>query len=180
MSTNTVRCAALFVSIFACAGSVGATEPYKEGDRMAGVVLEDQHGTTGTIDGETRRVLFTRDMDAGDVVKAALAENGAVLLESGGTVYIADISGMPGLVRSLFALPKMRKRGYSMLLDVEGDATRRIPGESGSATLIDLDALEITGVRYVSDADELKAALGAAKRREFEHAPPSDSDSTGQ
>lgn len=161
-SANTVRCAALCVVVFGCLGSARAEESYKQGDRMVEIVLEDQHGASGTVDGDTARLLFARDMDAGDVVKAALAEDGAALLDSGGTVYVADISGMPGLVRRLFALPKMRKRGYSMLLDVEGEVTQRIPTKAGSATLIDLDALEITNLFYISDVEELKAALRAS------------------
>jgi hypothetical protein len=151
--------ACLFV-IGVCVGSVSADEPYKEGEQMVEIVLEDQHGATGTIDDNTRQVLFTRDMDAGDVVKAALAHDGSALLEAGGTIYVADISGMPSLVRHLFALPKMRKREYSMLLDIDGEATRRFPGQSGSATLIGLDGLKIMGVRFLADTDEIKAALG--------------------
>ena len=131
--------------------------------RGKGAVLEDQHGATGTIDDETRQVLFTRDMDAGDVVKAALAHDGAALLAAGGTVYVADISGMPSLVRRLFALPKMRKRENSMVPDTDGEATRRIPGKSGSATLIGLDGLKITSLRYLADIDELKATLGVSE-----------------
>jgi NADPH-dependent ferric siderophore reductase len=142
---------------------VSADEPYEEGEQMAEIALEDQHGVTGAIDADTRQVLFTRDMDAGDVVKAALAQNGAALLAASGTVYVADISGMPSLVRHLFALPKMRKRGYSMLLDVDGEATRRIPGKSGSATLISLNGLKITSFRYLAETDELKAALGVSE-----------------
>jgi len=153
----------LLLAVSVCVASVWADEPYKEGEQMAEIVLEDQHGETGTIDGDTRQVLFTRDMDAGDVVKAALAHDGAALLEAGGTVYLADISGMPSLVRYLFALPKLRKREYLMLLDFDGEATRRIPGKSGSATLIGLDGLKITGFRYLADTDEVTAALGVSK-----------------
>jgi hypothetical protein len=149
------------VAVAACLGSAQADEPYIVGDQMTEIALEDQHGVTARVDGDTRHVLFTRDMDAGDVVKSALADNGAALLEIGDTVYVADISGMPSLVRRIFALPKMRKREYSMLLDIDGEATRRIPADSGSATLIGLDAMKITSVRYFADTDELETALEA-------------------
>jgi hypothetical protein len=171
--TNMVRVkcrqslSACLLALSVCVGSAWADEPYKEGEQMAEIVLEDQHGATGTIDGDTRQVLFTRDMDAGDVVKAALAHDGAALLAAGGTTYVADISGMPSLVRHLFALPKMRKREYSMLLDIDGEATRRFPGQPGNATLIVLDGLKITGVHYLADTDEVKAALGGKSKIQF-------------
>lgn len=142
-------------------GTVWAGEPYRLGELMAEIVLEDQHGVIGKVDGEIRQVLFTRDMDAGDAVKAALAEEGTSLLDARGTVYLADISGMPSLVRRLFALPGLRKRDYSMLLDVDGEVTRRIPGEAGRATLVGLDSLKITSVRYLATAEEVRAALAA-------------------
>lgn len=142
-------------------GVVSAEEPYKKGDEVVGIALEDQFGEAANIDASTRLVLFTRDMDAGDIVKAALIEKRAVDLEALGLVYAADVSGMPGLVRRMFAIPAMRKRGYSMLLDSKGEMTRRIPGEPGRVTLIALDDLEVTSVRFLGSVDEVQRLFGA-------------------
>ena len=133
-----------------------AEEPYKKGDPMVGIALEDQHGEVAKIDASTRLVLFTRDMDAGDTVKAALTEKRAADLEALGLVYAADISGMPGLIRRMFAVPAMRKRGYSMLLDTKGEVTQRFPGEPGRATLIALEELKVTSIRFLGSVDEVE------------------------
>jgi NADPH-dependent ferric siderophore reductase len=142
-----------------------AEEPYKKGDPMVAIALEDQHGEAAKIDASTRLVLFTRDMDAGDTVKAALAERRTADLEALGLVYAADISGMPGLVRRMFAVPAMRKRGYSMLLDIKGEATQRFPGEPGRATLIALEDLEVTSIRFLASVDEIQQLFIARAER---------------
>ncbi len=145
------------------AGQTGAAyAPYELGGRIDPLSLETQHGESGGIDAATKQVLFTRDMDAGKVVKAALAEGGRDLLERSGTVYVADVSAMPALIRRLFALPGLRRREYAMSLDTDGQTTSRIPRQPGKPTLIKLDALEIIGFEYPADADAVRAALTTA------------------
>lgn len=156
------------VALLAAGASVvvpaaSADAPYAVGDRMAVIELKDQHGRQGKVDATTRQFLFTRDMDAGDTVKAALAEDGPALLSTVPTLYLADISAMPGLVRRMFAMPGMRKRAYPMLLDVEGDVTARIPREAGRATLVRLDALKIVEIRFLASHEEVRSALGGVR-----------------
>jgi hypothetical protein len=97
-------------------------------------------------------------------VREALASEGAAQLEKAGAVYVADVSGMPGLIRRLFAIPRMRERGYPVLLDVEGVPTARFPVEAGKASWIRLEGLRIAEIRFLASAEEVKAAL----------APPAD------
>ncbi len=147
--------------VLVAVGVVRADGPYVVGDRLDEIALEDQHGVARKIDASTRQFVFTADMDAGDNVKSALAEDGAKLLAARPTSYVADISEMPALVRRLFAMPGLRKREYSMVLDTEGEATRRIPRRAGRATLVRLDELEIVELRYLATVDEVREALGA-------------------
>jgi hypothetical protein len=125
------------------------------------LTLTDQHDVAATIGPATRVVLFTRDMDAGDVAKEALADQ-AALLGTAGAVYVADISRMPSLIVRLFALPAMRDRPYRMLLDRDGRATADFPSREGEVTVLRLDDGRITGVEYVATAAALRAALAAA------------------
>lgn len=137
-----------------------AAEPYAPGERIDRLVLEDQHGVERAVDESVALVLFARDMNAGDVAKVGLADVDGETLAGRRAVYVADISGMPGLVARMFALPKMRKRTYPMLLDRDGKATARFPAREGIVTLMRLDALGLQAVEYVGDAAALAAALG--------------------
>lgn len=125
------------------------------------LTLTDQHDVPATIGADTRVILFTRDMDAGDVAKEALAEH-AALLGAAAAVYVADISRMPSLVAKLFALPAMRRRPYRMLLDRDGTATADFPSRAGEVTVMRLSDGRIDRVEYVASADALRAALAPA------------------
>ena len=145
--------------------SAGAEEPspWSLGDTIEAFELEDQFGNTDRVDKTTGLILFSRDMDGGEVLSAALEGKSAEFLADRQAVYVADISGMPGLVARLFALPKMRKRGYPMMLDRDGEATARLPDQEGSGTLIELDKLQIVGINFLSNAAELSTRLEALK-----------------
>jgi hypothetical protein len=136
-----------------------AAAEYSEGSVVAPFSIEDQFGQTHEIDGSVRAVLLGRDMGAGDVLQSALAESGAALLVRTGTAYLADVSRMPSLIRSWIAEPKMRRRGYPMLLDRSGLLTKELPSEKGKATLILLDQLRIVKIRHFESAEELRSAL---------------------
>ena len=109
---------AVGISLFAA--TAAQAEPLRPGMAMPEIRLMAQHDAAVTIGAEVRYVLVTRDMDSGDLVKEALAENGGATLEAARAVYVSDISRMPGVITKLFALPAMRKRGYRILLDRDG------------------------------------------------------------
>ena len=139
-------------------------EPYAVGDVIEAFTLEDQHGENHSVDASVAVILFSRDMDGGEFLKEGLAEVSPDYLGGQNAVYVADISGMPGLIATMFAIPAMRDRPYAMLLDREGDTTARLPDVEGQATLIFLDGLKIERLVHVNEAAavlrELEAGSG--------------------
>lgn len=127
--------------------------PLRVGDTLPELTLQDQHGAQRVVDASARVILFSRDMDGGDVLKAALDDLPEGTLEMRGAVYVSDISGMPGIIARLFAVPSMRRRPYPMLLDRTGEATALLPDQPGLATMIHLDALRITRIEHFDGAD---------------------------
>jgi hypothetical protein len=148
----------LLVLLFVAAGRAATLAP---GSALAPLTLDDQHDVPLTIGPQTRIVLFTRDMDAGDLVKEALAEH-ATLLDGAQAVYVSDISGMPSLIARLFAVPAMRKRPYRMLLDRDGTATAEIPSAKGKVTVLRLADLRVESIEYLDSAAAVRAALSPA------------------
>lgn len=147
--------------LLALTASGALAEPLTPGMRLPQIRLADQHDVEDSIGAEVRAVLFTRDMDAGNIVKEALAEKGGEMLAAADAVYVSDISGMPRIVAKLFALPSMRKRPYRMLLDRDGKATKDFPSEKGKVTLLRLQAGEIERVEYLESTDQVRAVLKA-------------------
>jgi hypothetical protein len=136
--------------------------PYAVGDQLPALTLQDQHGHAHTLDAATKIIVFSRDMDAGKVIKAALADGGPALLERSAAAYVSDISAMPSLIRHLFALPALRHRPYTMWLDRDGKVTARFPAASGKASVIYLDQRRITRIEQTASAEKLHRALAAA------------------
>ena len=142
-----------------CLPLAATAEPLQVGSQLEAFSIEDQFGNTHAIDGSLRAILFTRDMEAGEVVKAALSEDGPAQLAGAGALYVSDVSGMPGLVRRIFAIPSMRKRPYAMGLDVDGSLTRDFPSVEARATLLVLEELEVTRIEELGSPEALRAAL---------------------
>lgn len=167
-----MRIATVFLA-FLCAAALRAATPLGTGMRMPAFTLADQHDVQGSVRPDTRCVLFSRDMSAANVVKEALANDPAALIEAAGAVVVSDISGMPSLITKLFALPALRQRPYQILLDRDGKVTANLPSMNGKVTVLQLQALTIERVEYVESADALRAALRQAA------APPRDHRASG-
>ena len=155
MQTRIVTLAAVL-----CAGAVGAAS-LGVGMRIPPITLSDQHDVEGAVRSDTRCVLYSRDMGAAKVVNEVLA-NAPALLDAAGGVVVSDLSRMPRVITSLFALPALRKRPYRILLDRDGKATADWPFKKGAVTVLFLTDMTIARVDYVDSAETLRAALRQA------------------
>ncbi|SDX33970.1 hypothetical protein [Thiocapsa roseopersicina] len=127
---------------------------FEMGAPMPVLTLKDQHDTTQTVDANTRVLIFSAERNVSALVETALADQTAESLSAAGIQYVSDISAMPGMVTSMIALPKMRKRPYPMLLGREAEETAMLPREPGKATLIASEGGRITSVQFIGDAAE--------------------------
>lgn len=136
-------------------------DPLGAGARFPERTLTDQHGVTAAIGVDDEIVIFSHDMDAGNIVKAALVEHGGATLAAAQAVYVADITAMPSVITTLFALPSMRKRDYRIFLDRDGKATADLPSKEGQVTVMKLDHGVISQVDFIDSPEQLRAMLGA-------------------
>jgi len=161
-----VRAAMVALSIASSAALVRADtaqsgpEPYRVGSRIEPFSLEDQFKVERALDEQVRFVLFSRDMDGGDILREAVEGETTESLQAIGAVYVADIHRMPSLVASLMAIPRMRSRGYPMWLDREGTATARLPDREGHATVLELAGLELRAVHHLDAPEAVRERLG--------------------
>lgn len=139
-------------------GTLVHAAPLAVGDPLPPLTLEDQHGRPGST-GDARVVVVSRDMEAGDVVKKALAGRDQGFLDEHGVVYVANISGMPAVITRLFALPRMRERPYRMLLDRDGNATKEIPAVTGRPTVLAIANGRVARVSQPADPGALAAEM---------------------
>lgn len=142
----------------ALSGAVRA-EPYASGSVVPALELPDAHGQAHTLDASLRAVVFSRDMSAGRIVKEAVAKAGNDLFERNHAAYVVDLAGMPSLIRSLFAMPGLRRRPYTLLVDETGERTADFPSHEDVPTVLLLKDLRVESVAYPADADALLKLL---------------------
>jgi len=147
------------LSLILGAAPIAAEGTLGPGDRMPELQLEDQFGVSHVVGADVRIVLYSRDMKSGKVIEKALDDAEAGYLGGRGAVVVADIHRMPGLITTLFALPKLRGRSYPMLLDRDGAPTAELPFEEGRVTWVGLDEGVIREIRHIGGAEVLRSDL---------------------
>ena len=133
-----------------------ALEP---GERLASWTLLDQFDAPYTLNDETRILLVARDMDGAKRVNAALQGKPKGYLDERQAVFLADVSRIPGVIATLFALPKMRDYNYRILLDRDARIAPRYLAGEGEVLWLQLDGLQIVAQQVFTRADDLRQAL---------------------
>ena len=133
-----------------------ALEP---GERLAPWTLLDQHDAPYTLNDQARVLLVARDMDGAKLVNAALEGKAKGYLEQRQTVFLADISRMPRVIASLFALPKMRDYSYRILLDRDARIAPRYPAREGEVLWLQLKDGRLVQQQTFTSAELLRQAL---------------------
>jgi hypothetical protein len=139
--------------------SVAIADSYTIEIRISAFSLKDQHGNQYEVDETTRLILLSKDMKGGKIIRNGLKETYRNYLSNHNTVFIADISGMPRLIRKFIALPKMRKYPYSILLDMVPSVTKDLPSQPDKATLIYVRNLRIIDIQYIENPDLIRPAI---------------------
>lgn len=129
---------------------------------LPNLTLTDQHDQPQTVGPETRYLLFTADKDASNLADAVLDGQTSETLETARIRYVADISGMPGMVTMMFALPKLRRRPYPILLGRTQEDTQAVPREPGKVTVIVADGGSVTALHHLDEVARIRQALGLA------------------
>ena len=137
------------------------TSPIQAGSAMPSMALMDQHEKPWTIPANTRLVLFSGSRDANTIAQGLLSQKPAAYLKTKKTVYLSDMSKMPGFITRNFALPSMRDLPYSLGVVLNADETKDFPREDGALTAIYLDKGRVTRIEFIKTAESLNQALEA-------------------
>lgn len=137
-----------------------AMEP---GERLAPWTLLDQFDAPYTLNDETHILLVARDMDGAKLVNAALEGQPKGYLEQRQAAFLADISRMPSVIATLFALPKMRDYNYRILLDRNARIAPRYPAGEGEVLWLQLEDGKLVEQKVFKDAAALKQALDSVQ-----------------
>ena len=121
---------------------------FKVGDNFPTLTLDDQFKKTTTITKDTKAIWMAFEksvaVDTADFLKA----QSKGFLTSNHILYISDISAMPSLITTLFALPKMKKYPFSVQL-INDERGKQFDKKEGMLTRYSLKNHKITAIEYI-------------------------------
>ena len=126
--------------------------------------LLDQFDQPYTRNDQLRILLVARSMDAAKLLDQALQGKPADYLEVREAVFVADVSRMPALISTLFAIPAMRDYNYRVLLDSQSRVASRYPAAEDQVLWLDLERGVLRDSRTFTDAQALRQALEQAQQ----------------
>lgn len=131
---------------------------------LAPTTFKDQWDKPLEVTAQTQWVLFSHHKAGNEWIKSAFEQTKLPPLAEHQMVYVADISGMPGLISSLFALPKMRDYSFRIAIANEEEMTQVWPRKDEQVTLLKLENKDVKEVRYLVNEAELLTALQQIQR----------------
>ncbi|WP_072679361.1 hypothetical protein [Arcobacter sp. LA11] len=140
----------LFVATFANALNIGDATPAFE--------IKDQFEKKHKIASDAKTILVAADKGTSEILRDYFLAKDAKFLTSNKAYYVADISGMPSLIAKFFALPKMKKYPFSVLL-VDEEQTKSFTKKEENITIYTVKNGKISDIRYVKDAAGLDSVF---------------------
>jgi hypothetical protein len=150
---------ALFLSTFASFASANPSAgEARIGDSLL-MELKDQHDQAVAINEQTNLVLFAAGKSTSALMSKVLEDLPPSTLKDKKAIYVADISGMPGFITKMVAIPKMQKRPYTIALLRDEAQSKRFPQKDGAITVIKLKSGKVTEITFVTKQEEITKAL---------------------
>jgi len=130
-------------------------------DSKISFTLPDQFDKPVTLTPQTKKVIFVFAKATGHTVKEFLKKQNKEYLPLRDTLFVADISGMPTVIRNTFALPDFRKSAYSVALiyDKAIASSYKNEKDADKISIVTLNNGTVTALQTVKTEDELKAVL---------------------
>ncbi|MCJ7764594.1 MAG: hypothetical protein MUP09_01465 [Thiovulaceae bacterium] len=131
------------------------------GNSLETLELNDQFGKPRSLSADTKKVIFAFSKDMGHMSNAFFDKKEPDFLAEHKAVFIADVSGAPSLIRSMFIMPGLKEFKHPVLVteDEKVAASYCIQENSDKVMILDLDNFIIKNIRYATSEDELSKAL---------------------
>ena len=150
-----------FFAVLLLALSATCAQAVEVGERLAPWTLLDQFDQPYSLNDELQVLLVARSMAGAKLLAAALDQQPKGYLESRKAVFLADISRMPSVIVTAFAVPAMRDYNYRVMLDRSARIAPRYPVENDAVLWLQLQQGRLQAQRTFTQASALRDALEA-------------------
>lgn len=149
-----------FALVLATHALLVAAAPHSVGASWPGLSLPDQHDRSVTLASATLRVVvFAAERKPGDWAQDVVEKSHKEASIAGRLALVFDISRMPSLVTTMFAMPGFRARTFPILLARENAAVAFLPLKDASVTVLTLAAGKVIAIDYADSEAALERLL---------------------
>lgn len=158
----------LFTSILTMLVFFGCSSDNKElsnveaklvvGKNLSNLNLKDQFEKTHKVDNSTKKVIFALSKDMAHICNDYFETQDANYLAKNNTLFVADISAAPSLIRSMFILPGIKDFKHPVILldDKKQAAPYRAKIDVEKIIIVHVNNSLITKIETITTAQELK------------------------
>ena len=133
------------------------------GKSLADFKLNDQFEKPHALSTKTTKLIFLFSDDMGHVANDYFATKEASYLSDNNTQFIADISGAPSLIQSMFIMPGLKDFKHTVLVLNEKalSAPFRETMDTEKIVVAYIQDMKITAIKNISTKEELIATIEA-------------------
>lgn len=125
---------------------------FKVGDKLPDITLLDQFDKEFKVEASDTLLIMAFEKDISVTVNEYLKSKPAAFLADNHAKYISDISTMPSFITSMFALPKMKKYPFSVLL-IRDNFGEQFDRKQGRITVYHLKKNTVDSVQFITAED---------------------------
>jgi hypothetical protein len=122
---------------------------FKVGDTLPKISLLDQFEKEHQVTTKDRLLILAFEKDVAGQIKEYLETKPKGFLDKNHAKYISDISHMPSMVTSWFAIPKMKKYPFSIML-IYDEFGKEFGRQEGKITIYRIQNYKIVSVEFIS------------------------------
>jgi hypothetical protein len=121
--------------------------------------LNDQFGKEHHVEQMPKLLICSFGKETGKLISNYFNAQDANYLTTHEIKIIADISGVPSLLRSTFILPKMKKYSFEILIATESDFSEQFPQKEDELTVLKIENGTVQEVLFIADEAQLKQSI---------------------
>ena len=131
------------------------------GNSLETLKFNDQFEKEHSLSVDTSKVIFAFSKDMGHMSNEFFDKQEADYLVKHSAVFIADVSGAPSVIRSMFIMPGLKDFKHTVLVieDKNAAASYRIEAHKEEIMIVEVNNFVIEKISYISSEEELAKAL---------------------
>jgi len=131
----------------------------EQNSTLAPFTLNDQFGNEHNVTKMPKLLICSFGKTSGTLIGSYFNAQSEDYLTQHNIKLMADVSGVPSLLRKAIIIPKMKKNSFSILLITDKEFSKPFPQQDDSLTVLKIEGDVVQEISFVHDESTLKEAI---------------------